>query len=198
MAAYRSVAVFCGSRLGVQQTFRKAAEELGAGLGRAGLRLVYGGGSTGLMGALANAALAAGGEVIGVIPEFLTRLEAAHSGVTELVITESMHARKQRMFALADAFVMFPGGLGTLDETIEVITWRQLRLHEKPIFLCDIAGFAQPILAAIEAMIAEGFAPVEARSFFEVVRSVPLLLQRLEAVLPVLPAASEGNGSERL
>src|SRR5205807_2470705 len=118
----RTVAVFCGSRPGTLPEFHASAAALGRGLGRAGLRLVYGGGRIGLMGALADAALAAGGEVIGVIPEFLTRLEVAHDGVAELIVTDSMHVRKHRMFELADAFVTLPGGLGTLDETVEILT----------------------------------------------------------------------------
>ena len=124
----------------------------------AGIRLVYGGGRIGLMGVMADAALAAGGTVTGVIPEFLTRREVAHAGITELIVTDSMHSRKQRMFEAADAFISLPGGLGTLDETIEIITWRQLGLHAKPILICDVAGSAAPFLATIEAAIAADFA----------------------------------------
>ena len=137
----------------------------GTGWREAGIRLVYGGGRIGLMGVMADAALAAGGTVLGVIPEFLTRREVAHEGITELVVTASMHSRKQRMFEAADAFVSLPGGLGTLDETIEIITWRQLGLHAKPILICDVAGSAAPFLATIEAAIAADFAaPRRART----------------------------------
>ena len=177
--ALRSVAVFCGAHSGNDPAFVAAARALGAGLARAGIRLVFGGGRIGLMGELADAALAAGGEVLGIIPDFLTRQEVAHQGIRDLVVTDSMHSRKQRMFMEADAFVSLPGGLGTLDETVEIITWRQLRLHDKPVLLCNIAGSAQPLLAVIEAAIAAGFAAPGARRLFEVVDGVPALLARL-------------------
>jgi uncharacterized protein (TIGR00730 family) len=188
MPAVHSVAVFCGSRFGADPAFAAGARALGRGLAVAGMRLVYGGGRIGLMGAIADAVLEAGGEVLGVIPEFLARLEVAHSGVAELVVTDSMHSRKQRMFAEADAFVSLPGGLGTLDETIEIITWRQLGLHDKPILLCDIAGSAAPLQAAIEAAITLGFASARARDLFEVINGVLPLLERLRA-LPRAAAA---------
>lgn len=162
---------------------------MGRGLAASGMRLVYGGGRVGLMGALADAVLAAGGEVLGVIPEFLARLEVAHTGVAELVTTDSMHSRKQLMFAQADAFVSLPGGLGTLDETFEIITWRQLGLHDKPILLCDIAGSAVPLLTVIEAAISLGFASARARDLFEVTDGVAPLLERLRA-LPRAAAVS--------
>jgi uncharacterized protein (TIGR00730 family) len=179
MPEINAVAVFCGSRSGNDPAYRSAAQALGQGLAEAGIRLVYGGGRIGLMGIMADAALAAGGEVLGVIPEFLTRREVAHEGTTELAVTASMHTRKQRMFEAADAFVSLPGGLGTLDETIEIITWRQLRLHDKPILLCDIAGSAAAFLATIEAAIAADFAAPESRQLYQVVSSVPAVLQRL-------------------
>jgi uncharacterized protein (TIGR00730 family) len=174
-----TVAVFCGSRPGRLPGYRDAAAALGTGLAEAGLRLVYGGGRIGLMGALADAALAGGGTVIGIIPEFLTRLEVAHDGVTELVVTDSMHVRKRRMFELADAFVTLPGGLGTLDETVEILTWRQLGLHAKPVLLCDVAGSSEPLVATIEAAIDRGFAGPESRRLYEVVPGVPGVLRRL-------------------
>ena len=179
MPAIRSVAVFCGAHAGSLPAYRQAAETLGRGLADAGIRLVFGGGRVGLMGALADAALAAGGEVVGVIPEFLTRLEVAHQRVDRLVISDSMHARKQRMYELSDAFVMLPGGIGTYDETIEVITWRQLRLHDKPILLCDVAGSAEPLLAALEGAIERGFAAPQTRRLYEVVAGVEAVLERL-------------------
>jgi hypothetical protein len=157
------------------------------------LRLVYGGGQIGLMGAMADAMLKAGGTVLGVIPEFLTHREVAHHGVTEMVVTGSMHSRKRRMFAEADAFVVMPGGLGTLDETIEIITWRQLKLHNKPILICNVTGWAKLLLAAFDSAIAQGFAEPSARELFEVVPDVPALLARLQET-------PGGNGSppERL
>lgn len=179
MSQIHAVAVFCGSRSGNDPAYRAAAQALGQGLAEAGIQLVYGGGRVGLMGVVADAALAAGGQVLGVIPEFLTRWEVAHEGITELVITDSMHSRKQHMFEAADAFVSMPGGLGTLDETIEIITWRQLRLHAKPILLCDIAGSVAPFVAAIEAAIDAEFAAPATRQFYEVMHGVPAVLQRL-------------------
>lgn len=193
MAAIRSVAVFCGSRPGDLPDFRAAARTLGRGLAQAGIRLVFGGGQVGLMGAVADAALAAGGEALGVIPEFLTRVEVAHAQVGRLIVTDSMHARKQRMYEEADAFVVLPGGIGTYDEAIEVITWRQLGLHDKPILLCDVAGSAAPLVDAIEAAIARGFAPAEVRGLFAVVNGAEGTLAALEVL-----TAGEGAEAERL
>jgi uncharacterized protein (TIGR00730 family) len=179
MSEIHSVAVFCGSRTGNDPAYRAAGQALGHGLAKAGIRLVYGGGRIGLMGVTADAALAAGGEVLGVIPEFLTQREVAHQTVTEMVVTDSMHSRKQRMFEASDAFISMPGGLGTLDETIEIITWRQLRLHAKPILICNVAGSAGPFLATIEAAIDAEFAADEARRLYEVLDGVPAVLRRL-------------------
>ena len=191
MPAIHSVAVFCGSNSGADPAFAAGARALGRGLAAAGMRLVYGGGRIGLMGAVADAALEAGGEVLGVIPEFLARREVAHTGLAALTVTDSMHSRKQRMFAESDAFVSMPGGLGTLDETIEIITWRQLGLHDKPILLCNIAGSAAPLLAAIEAAIGLGFAPARARDLFEVTDGVSRLLERLCALPHAATAPSD-------
>lgn len=174
-----SIAVFCGSRAGADPAFAAAARALGLGLARAGIRLVYGGGRNGLMGVLADAVLEGGGTVRGIIPDFLIKWEVAHPGVTDLVVTDSMHARKRLMAEAADAFVMLPGGIGTMDETIEIISWRQLRLHDKPILVCDVAGSAAPFLAAIEGAVAQGFAAPETRDLFEMVDGVPALLERL-------------------
>jgi uncharacterized protein (TIGR00730 family) len=182
MSHLRAVAVFCGARPGNSPVFRAAATELGHGLARAGIRLIYGGGRVGLMGAIADAVLEAGGEVTGVIPEFLTRQEVAHDGVTEMQITDSMHTRKRLMFDDADAFVSFAGGLGTLDETFEILTWKQLQLHDKPILLTDIAGSARPLLATIEAAIEAGFAGPEVRDLFTWVDGVPETLRLLEGL----------------
>lgn len=184
MPQIRSVAVFCGSRPGRSPAYRAAAQQLGEGLARAGIRLIFGGGRVGLMGAVADATLAAGGHVIGVIPDFLQQSEVAHAGLQELIITDSMHTRKRRMFELSDAFVSFPGGLGTFDETFEILTWRQLRLHDKPILVCDVDGSAAALLGLIEASILDGFAPADAAEFFEVARGVPALLDRLTTLEP--------------
>jgi uncharacterized protein (TIGR00730 family) len=190
MPDVHSVAVFCGSHAGNEPVFRAAATEFGRALAEAGMRLIYGGGRVGLMGAIADAALAAGGTVIGVIPEFLTRWEVAHDGVADLVVTDSMHSRKRHMFELADVFVSFPGGLGTLDETIEIMTWRQLKLHDKPIVICDIAGSAAPLVAAVDAVIASGFARSDARQLFEVVVGVPATMERLRHLATIRGGAT--------
>jgi uncharacterized protein (TIGR00730 family) len=179
-----TVAVFCGAQSGHSPAFHAAATALGTGLARRGIRLVYGGGRIGLMGAVADAALAAGGEVVGVIPEFLTQWEVAHEGVSQMMVTDSMHTRKRHMFELSQAFLSLPGGLGTLDETFEIITWRQLRLHDKPILVLDVAGSAQPLLDAIESAISLGFAKPEVRALYETFSGVEATLDRLEALLP--------------
>jgi uncharacterized protein (TIGR00730 family) len=181
----KNVVVFCGSRPGRDPAWLAAAQAMGRGLAAAGIRLVYGGGRVGLMGAVADAVLEAGGEVLGIIPEFLTRWEVAHERVTELVVTDSMHTRKRQMFDLADAFVTLPGGLGTLDETVEIVTWRQLKLHDKPVLLCNVNGWADALLGAFEIAVADGFAAESARGLFEVLPDVPAVLARL-ADLPEL------------
>ncbi len=174
-----SVAVFCGSRFGSNPAYAAAAREAGEGLARAGIRLIYGGGKVGLMGVLADAAIDAGGEVTGIIPHFLSTREVMHEQVADLTVTDSMHSRKQDMFSQADAFLVLPGGLGTFDEAIEIITWRQLGLHNKPILITDVAGWAQPLLAAIEHAVQEGFADASARSLFSVVPGVGAALAQL-------------------
>jgi uncharacterized protein (TIGR00730 family) len=178
----RALAVFCGSRIGHDPAARHAAAALGSGMAQAGWRLIYGGGRLGLMGVVADAVLEAGGTVSGVIPEFLTRMEVAHEGVSDLVITDSMHSRKRAMFDQADAFVTLPGGLGTLDETVEIITWRQLGLHTKPILICNVGGWARGLLGAFEAAMADGFAGPDSRALYEVCDDVAAVLERLHTV----------------
>lgn len=174
-----TVCVYCGARPGMDPLFATAAEALGITLARAGIGLVYGGGSVGLMGILARSVLEHGGRVTGVIPGHLDSAEITHSGLTELHVVASMHDRKRMMFDLSDAFLSLPGSIGTLDETIEVITWRQLRLHDKPIILADLGGYWQPFLALIDHMIGAGFTDSNTRSLFGVV-------DRLEDILPAL------------
>jgi uncharacterized protein (TIGR00730 family) len=190
MQSISSVAVFCGSRVGSVPAFAAAARNLGIGLAQARIRLVYGGGKNGIMGVLADAVLAAGGTVLGVIPDFLTKLEVAHPDVTEMAIVASMHDRKRRMAEEADAFVMLPGGIGTMDETIEIISWRQLRLHDKPIYICDVAGSSAPFLSLIDGVIVQGFAPPEARSLFSVVTGTEELLEKLKSAPGVSQVAA--------
>ena len=180
MPRIRSAVVFCGSRTGNDPAFLAAAEAVGEGLARAGIRLVYGGGRIGLMGAVADAALAAGGEVIGVIPEFLQRREVAHTDLHEMIVTDSMHSRKQRMFELSDAFISLPGGLGTYDEIVEITTWRQLGLHDRPVLMCDVRGSARPLFEAFRAAVEMGFADASALRLLELVDGPEALLARLE------------------
>ncbi len=184
MTAIGSLAVFCGSRVGVDPIYASAGRVLGHGLGQAGIRLVYGGGRIGIMGVVADAVLEAGGEVLGVIPEFLTKWEVAHENATEMVVTDSMHTRKRRLYEESDAFLIMPGGLGTFDEAFEIITWRQLRLHDKPIMLCNVLGWAEHLVATIDNAIAQGFADPACRGLFEVIEDVPTVLDRLKTLQP--------------
>jgi uncharacterized protein (TIGR00730 family) len=193
MTAIRSLAVFCGSRVGVNPVYACAGRALGHGLGCAGIRLVYGGGRIGIMGIVADAVLDAGGTVLGVIPRFLTQLEVANDRVTEMVVTDTMHTRKTRLYEESDAFLVMPGGLGTFDEAFEIITWRQLRLHDKPIILCDVEGSIKPLVATIEHAIEQGFADPTCRQLYEVIEGVPAVLERLRT----LPAGAKGH-AERL
>lgn len=182
MTAIRAAAVFCGASFGHRPVWREAATALGAGLAARGIRLVYGGGSLGLMGAVAAGTRDAGGEISGVIPGFLIRREAPAEDVAGFEVTETMHERKRRMFELADAFIVMPGGLGTLDESFEILTWRQLGLHDKPILICDIEGSAAPLVTAIEAAVSMGFARPEVFALFERIEGVPALLARLDGL----------------
>ena len=150
--------VYCGSSDGADERYRAAAHELGAGLAARGIELVYGGGRNGLMGCVADAVLAGGGRVTGIIPVHLEHREVAHRGLNELVVVADMHQRKRVMAERADAFAVLPGGVGTLDETIEILSWRQLGLHEKPVFVIDIAGYWSPLAALFEHIVTARFA----------------------------------------
>lgn len=178
----RNVAVFCGSRLGANPAHQSAAHELGTGLGQRGIHLVYGGAEIGFQGVVARAALAAGGEVTGVIPAFLEELEKPLATVTRTIITRDMHDRKWRMYELADAFVILPGGMGTFDETFEVITWRQLMRHDAPIIICNIGGWAVHLIGLIDNAIEQGFASPSARDGLYVADTVSWTLQLLESL----------------
>ena len=188
-----SVTVFCGSMPGRSPEYIAAARDLGAGLAAHDMRLVFGGGNVGLMGALAAEAVGGGAHVTGIIPEFLRAREVEFEGLSELIVTDSMHTRKRRMFARADAFVVLPGGLGTMDELIEVLTWKQLGQHAKPIILCDIEGWARPVFGLIDHVIAHGFARPPVRQLLELVPDVPAVLGRLEAIRAGQSSAS-GSG----
>ena len=181
MASITRICVYCGSAGRVDEAYRAAAGRLGALLAQNGIELVYGGGRIGLMGLVADAAIAAGGRVIGIIPAHLHDAEIGHHGVSELVVVESMHQRKQRMFEMSDGFIVLPGGLGTLDETFEIVTWRQLGLHDKPIVIVDVAGYWRKLLDAIDHIVASGFAQPRIYRLFEVVADVEAALEALRA-----------------
>jgi uncharacterized protein (TIGR00730 family) len=189
MPAIKAVTVFGGAASGHDPVCRETATALGRGLAEAGITVIFGGGSIGMMGAVADGALGAGGQVIGIIPDFLARREVAHTAVSEMIVTDSMHSRKRRMFEMSDAFVTLPGGLGTLDETFEMITWRQLDLHAKPIIICDVGGWAAPFLALVDSLIDQGFAPRHATDFYEVLDSAEAVVARLTE-LPVVEQAT--------
>jgi hypothetical protein len=181
----KSVCVFCGSSPGVYEEHMNAASALGAALAERGIQLVYGGARAGLMGAVADAALARGGRVVGVMPRELERYEVAHRGLSELIWTADLHERKRRMAELADAFIVLPGGFGTLEEALEVISWKQMRMFDKPIVLLDTRGFFQPLVALADSVVRHGFAYARAEALFTVVSQVEELLP----ALGVQPAA---------
>lgn len=181
--AQRSVCVYCGSRAGTDPVYHETAQQLGRGLARAGWRLVYGAGDVGLMGAVATAAQTAGGTTLGVIPEHLFTREIAKRDVTTFIVTDNMHERKKVMYKNADAIVVLPGGAGSLDEFFEVLTWRQLGLHDKPILLVNVAGFWDPLLRLVEHIIARGFAERNILDFIADVPDADAALARLRADL---------------
>jgi uncharacterized protein (TIGR00730 family) len=183
----RRVCVFCGSSTGARPAYAQAAADLAAELVRRGLGLVTGGGSVGLMGVVADAMLALGGEVIGVIPRPLATKELAHEGLTELRVVETMHERKATMAALADGFVALPGGLGTLEETLEVLTWAQLGIHGKPVGVLDVAGYWQPLAALLASAVREGFATEENVGLLVIADTPTALLDRFAAFRPPPP-----------
>lgn len=167
-----SVCVYCGSRSGLRPGYVAAGEALGQAIAAEGWQLVYGAGDVGIMGAVARAAQAAGGETLGVIPIHLIRAEQGKRDLTHFVVTETMHERKKVMFMNANAVAMLPGGAGSLDEFFEVLTWAQLHLHHKPIVLIDVEGYWQPLLALVDHCIAEGFADPSLRAAITVVPDV--------------------------
>jgi hypothetical protein len=179
MSEIRSVCVYCGSHEGRNPAYAEAARTLGRAFAAGNVRLVYGGARIGLMGAMAREMLDAGGKVTGVIPKFLTDLEGTFEDVTELVITDDMHDRKRQMFERADGFVALPGGIGTLEELVEMMTWLQLGRHAKPIVVANIAGFWRPLIELIEHMSGEGFITGRLPISFEVA-------DRAEDILPLL------------
>jgi len=194
----RSLAVFCGSNDGNDPLYRAAAVELGRELARHRVRLIFGGGSVGLMGALADAALADGGEVVGVIPRFLLDREVGHREVSEMRVVESMHERKATIAELADGFAALPGGIGTLEEIFEIWTWAQLGLHAKPCALLNVGGYFDPLIAFLDRMAERGFVSARQRAVLQVVERVEALLPTLRAAPPPPAAKWTREASERL
>lgn len=176
----RSICVYCGSSAGNDRAYREAAQHLGATLAGRGIGVVYGGARVGLMGTLAEAALAAGGEVTGILPAALQERELAHPGLTRLEIVGSMHERKARMAALADGFIALPGGLGTLEELFEMLTWGQLGFHAKPCGALDVAGYYTPLLRFLDAGVEAGFIRPEYRALLLDAGTPELLLERMQ------------------
>lgn len=181
MTAIRSVCVYCGSSLGESQIYTAQAQILGRRLAENGIRLVYGGGRIGLMGVIADAVMKAGGEVVGIIPNHLHDWEVGHTGLTELHVVDSMHTRKRMMVDMSDAFIAMPGGVGTLDEFFEVVTWRQLKLHDKPIIVLNTEDYWHPLLALVEAVIERGFARRTTANLFTVVEDAEAVVAALLA-----------------
>ena len=185
MNTIRSVCVYCGSSPGRDEIYAKAGHLLGRSLAKSGLRLVYGGGTKGIMGAVAEGALKAGGKVTGIIPRFLINKEATETALDrldELLITDNMHERKHKMFEKSDAFVALPGGIGTVEEIVEVMTWGQLGHHRKPIVFANVKGFWNPMLALIDHMSSEGF-------IHTAQRVKPLVVEDPEAIVAAIMVA---------
>ncbi|QID16556.1 TIGR00730 family Rossman fold protein [Nitrogeniibacter mangrovi] len=178
---FKRICVFCGSRHGARPDYAAAAEALGRTLAADGIELVYGGGNVGLMGVVADACLAAGGSVTGVIPQALKDWEVAHEGLTRLEVVDSMHTRKARMAELADGFIALPGGLGTFEELFEILTWAQLGFHRKPVALLDVAGYYAPMRQMMAAGVSEGFMKPQNAERLLIEASIPALLRAMAA-----------------
>lgn len=178
-----SITVFCGSHLGNHPAYEQAGKDLGKGLVQNHFRLVFGGGNVGIMGAISNTVIDLNGAVKGVIPKFLQKKEGEHSRVKDLIITDNMHQRKEILYNEADAFLCLPGGIGTFDEFFEILTWKQLHLHNKPIIIVNIENWAKAVCNQIKTIIDEGFAQPSLLELFEVVDDIPTTLNRLNKLL---------------
>ncbi|MFJ6322431.1 MULTISPECIES: TIGR00730 family Rossman fold protein [unclassified Rhizobium] len=189
----RSICVYCGSRPGRDPSYMTAGRELGKSIAENGLRLIYGGGTKGIMGAVASGVLSNGGQVTGIIPEFLVDMEATRHSLgqlDELIITPDMHARKHTMFERADAFVALPGGIGTLEEIVEIMTWGQLGRHEKPMVFANINGFWDPMMELIRHMTEEGFVHTAHRV-------QPLVIDKVDDIIPAIRKHAAEAGGDR-
>nr|WP_298684094.1 TIGR00730 family Rossman fold protein [uncultured Dongia sp.] len=194
MSPISSLCVYCGSSRGANPNFVPMATDLGRQMAERKIRLIYGGGRVGLMGACADGVMASGGEVIGIIPQHLQDREIGHSGLTELKVVDNMHTRKRMMFDLSDAFCVLPGGLGTLEELFEVVTWRQLGMHDKPIVVLNLDGYWDKLVGMIDGIIDDGFVQPSARQYFSVVNSIG----RLFDILAAPPETQEPDHPERI
>lgn len=181
----KRIVVYCGSGIGNDDAYREQAMLLGATLAKKGIGLIYGGARIGLMGAVADGALSQGGEVIGIIPHFLQQKELAHAGLTELILTDTMHERKAKMNELCDGVIALPGGFGTMEELFEMLTWGQLGLHHKPIGLLNVAGFYDTLIALAQHMTGEGFLSVANRDMLLYSNDIELLLDKMEKFVPL-------------
>ena len=175
----KSICVFCGSSKGFSPIYSEVAEKLGQSFAAKGIKLVYGAGNVGLMGVIADAVLGEGGEVLGVIPNFLKEREVCHTRLTELVVTETMHERKQIMEERSDGVIVMPGGYGTLDEFFEMLTWKQLHRHNKPIGILNVNGYYDPLMAHVQKMVEEGFLKEANVHLFCVSDSIEELIQKM-------------------
>jgi uncharacterized protein (TIGR00730 family) len=188
MNKIRAICVYCGSSAGNDPSYVEAGERLGSALAHAGVKLIYGGGTTGVMGAVADGALSAGGEIGAIIPRFLINRETTKAAMTkfnDVTITETMHERKHMMFARSDAFVALPGGIGTVEEIVEIMTWGQLGQHRKPMVFANINGFWDPMLGMLEHLRRAGF--IHSSHLMQ-----PIVVDRVEAIIPSIVAAAEG------
>jgi len=198
MKTIQTVCVYCGSGPGLNPAYVSAAEAFGRSLAEEGLRLVYGGGSLGLMGTLARSVLRHGGKVTGIIPEFLVSREKMLRDVDEHIVTEDMHTRKRTMFERSDAFVALPGGLGTLEETVEMLTWSQLGQHEKPVLLANISNFWQPLIALLTHMRGEEFIREGLMAHYLVAEEVAEIVPALREAVAGRKSADQGAGEPSL
>ena len=184
MTEINSLCVYCGSRFGSNENFRLLAENFGKILATENIKLVYGGGNVGLMGTIATSTIENGGEVLGIIPSHLHEIEKSHEKISELIVVDNMHQRKRLMFDHSDAFIILPGSIGTLDETIEIITWRQLKLHDKPVILINTDNYWDPFLALLDNIVKNEFTAPETLALFHVVKGP-------EDVIPLLKSLPE-------
>jgi uncharacterized protein (TIGR00730 family) len=180
MSKIKSLCVYCGSSINVDENFKTLAHDMGKILAENNIRLVYGGGKAGLMGIIADSVMTHGGEVTGIIPSHISDREIQHKGLTELHIVDSMHVRKQMMVDHSDAFLVLPGGVGTLDETCEIMTWRQLGIHDKPIVVADIKGYWTPFITMIDHIIEQGFMRPDDKNVMSVVKTLEEILPAIE------------------